>query len=290
MPGRVISACVGLLALAGCTSQAAPVEPSPSPKPESKMILVQVLDREEYAVGNALLDAVPDGSSIAYVPASLLVPVVDGAVPPRQITLGGTPSEPDTLTPLTSAEAAFGLTMDGSWTLDLLAFAGLVDAVGGVIIDVPQVMVLIDDQGSPGSSDIVIRAGRQRLGGVAAAEYATASIPGPYPIDQLTRFRDVWVSVLARLPQSPERLRQILTSLGFLARTTASIDTLLDVLESGRASVLDQSLVEETIAVDVIRAGARPASVLTPEGSRTVSIMFADFMTPDMTDAPVGVS
>lgn len=290
MPGRLVWVCVGLLALAACTSQAAPVQPSPSPTSTPNVILVQVLDREDYAVGNALIDAVPAGSSIAYVPSSLLVPVMDDAIPIREITLGATLSEPDTLAPLTSVEAAFGLAMDGSWSLDLLAFAGLVDAVGGVIIDIPQAVVLIDDEGPPNTSEIVLRSGRQRLGGVAAAEYATASIPGGYPIDQVTRFRDVWVSVLARLPESPERLRQILTSLGFLARTTASIDTLLAVLQSGRASVLDQTLVEEFISVDLIRGGIRPASILTPEGSRTVATMFADFTTPRAPNSSMGVS
>ena len=274
---RSMAWCVGILALTACTSQSAPIEPTPSPILTPQLILVQVLDREEYAVGNALMDATPRGTSIAYVPPSLLVPVVDGAVPTRRITLGATPSEPDTLTPLTSAEAAFDLSMDGSWTLDLLAFAGLVDAVGGVIVEVPEAIVLTDSQGS---GDIVITSGRQRLGGVAAAEYATAAIPGGYPVEQIARFRDVWVSVLARLPDSPERLRQILTSLGFLARTTATIDTLLVVLDSGRVSVLDRALVEQVVAVDVIRGGARPASVLTPEGSRTVATMFADFAAP----------
>lgn len=278
---RALGLCIGVLALTACASQAAPIEPTPTPSLNPQLILVQVLDREEYAVGNGLMDAQAGASSIAYVPSSLLVPIVDGAVPPRLVTLGATPSEPDTLTPKTSVEAAFELTLDGSWTLDLLAFAGLVDAVGGVIVEVPQAIVLA---GPRDAQDIVISAGRQRLGGVAAAEYATSAIPGGYPVDQLTRFRDVWVSVLARLPESPERLRQILTSLGFLARTTATIETLLDVLGAGREAVLTRTFVEELIGVDVIRGGERPASVLTPEGSRTVATMFAAFTAPAALD------
>lgn len=287
VPVSVIATLVvaGLLA-AGCTTPADPVEPTNPPNPE--LILVQVLDRDEYAVGNALMSGSIDdavgvlspSSAIAYVPSSVLVPIV-GASPPRRITLGATPIIPDTLAPRTSAEAAFGLALDGSWTLDFLAFAGLIDAVGGVFVDIPQAVRL----GNPQlPSVMVLPSGRQRLSGIAAAEYVTAELPSGFPIDQLRRFRDVWIAVLARLPDSPERLRQILTSLGFLARTTASVETLLEVLEAGRVAVLDQSMDEQFVSVDIIRGGGRPAAVLTSAGSRTVATMFAEFAAPEPAD------
>ena len=288
-----LGAGIGVLALVlgGCTSSAAPVDPTLQPQIQPRLILVQVLDRSEYAVGNALMSGslpesvsgvaasaaqAPAASSIAYLPASVLVPIV-GATPPRTITLGATPIIPDTLTAKTSTEAAFDLALDGSWTLDVLAFAGLIDAVGGVIIDVPQTVRLTNPQAA---SSIVLPAGRQRLSGIAAAEYVTTDLGRDFPIDQLQRFRDVWIAVLARLPDSPERLRQILTSLGFLARTTATVETLLEVLESGRTTVLDRSIDEQFVTVDVIRGGARPAAVITPAGSRTVATMFAEFAVP----------
>lgn len=278
-------AVVGLL-VGGCTTPADPVEPTTPAQPE--LILVQVLDRDEYAVGNALMSgliddlvgAPPPSSAIAYVPASVLVPIV-GASPPRQVTLGATPIIPDTLAPKASTEAAFGLTLDGSWTLDVLAFAGLIDAVGGVFVDIPQTVRLADPQ-SP--SVMILPSGRQRLSGIAAAEYVTAELPSGFPIDQLQRFRDVWIAVLARLPDSPERLRQILTSLGFLARTTANAETLLEVLEAGRVAVLEQSIDEEFVSADVIRGGGRPAAIVTPAGSRTVATMFAQFTAPEPAD------
>lgn len=298
MPRRAtatLGAGTGALALvlSGCTSAVAPVGPTSPPQIQPRLILVQVLDRSEYAVGNALMsgslplsqsesgfassaDQTPAASSIAYLPASVLVPIV-GVTPPRTITLGATPTIPDTLAPKSSTEAAFDLALDGSWTLDVLAFAGLIDAVGGVFVDLPQAVRLTNPQSE---AAIVLPAGRQRLSGIAAAEYVTTELSRDFPIDQLQRFRDVWIAVLARLPDSPERLRQILTSLGFLARTTASVETLLEVLESGRAAVLDRSIDEQLVTVDVIRGGARPAAVITPAGSRTVATMFAEFAVP----------
>lgn len=262
----------------GCATQAEPA--LPSIVVDSRVILVQVMDRTEYAVSNALMsgsDPIGDaGSSIAYVPASVLVPVVN-ASPPRTVTLGATPEEFDTLAPMRSTEAAFDLALDGSWTLDVLAFAGLVDAVGGVYVDLPQPVRLVNLQSQ---TALTLPEGRQRLSGIEAAEYVTASVRRDFPVNQLQRFRDVWIAVLARLPESPERLREIVNSLGFLARTTASVDTLLLVLGSGRAAVLAQSMDEQFVAVDVIRGGVRPASVLTPAGSRTVATMFAEFTVP----------
>jgi hypothetical protein len=281
--GMISSLAVVAMLTVGCA--AAPQPTSPSTVVESRLILVQVMDRTNYAVGNALMSGSDAGdernSAIAYVPASVLVPVAT-ASPPRTITLGATPDEPDTLAPKRSTEAAFDLDLDGSWTLDVLAFAGLVDAVGGVYIDLPEPVRMVNVQSQ---TTITLTQGRQRLSGIEAAEYVTASVRPTFPVSQLQRFRDVWIAVLARLPESPERLRQIVNSLGFLARTTASVDTLLLVLGSGRAAVLDQAIDEKFVGVDVIRGGVRPASVPTPEGSRTVATMFPDFIAPQGPDS-----
>jgi hypothetical protein len=277
---RVLALGLAGLLAAGCSSEAAPVEPTPTPVESDVLLLVQVQDRSGYATANALMSVAPttstvvspDPAQIAYVPDSLLVPVEAAS-----ITLGATPQQPDTLTPWQSVRAGLGLAVDGSWTLDRLAFAGLIDAVGGIYVDIPQAVQI----GDPDSEAvIVIPAGRQRLGGIAGADYATETWSAG-DASTLQRFRDVWVAVLARLPESPERLRQILTSLGSLARTTTDVDTLQVFLESGRAAVLDRSVDEAEVDVEVIRAGARPASVLSAAGSRTVDTMFASFRLPD---------
>lgn len=286
----------GMLALSACTSQAAPPDPSSSsftgsssspsqPTPtetgaaeiiEPVLLFVQAQDRTGYATGNTLLGTEPAGLrgdiagvQMAFIPPSLLVPVRDSLM-----TLGATATDPDTLTPWESMRAALDLDIEGSWTLDRLAFAGLIDAVGGVFVDVPQAIEVRDEDDQ---SRMVIRAGRQRLDGITAADYATFAVPGEDERDGAVRFRDVWIAVLARLPESPERLRQILTSLGSLARTTTDVDTLLIALSAGRASVLDRSTTEAYVEVQVIRGGDRPASVLSEAGSRTVETMFADF-------------
>lgn len=259
-----------------CSSQAVPVPPAPTP--DSALVLIQVQDRDGYATGNVLMDGGPMVATVAaaFVPSSLLVPI---GQPPqvRSITLGATPDDPDTMTPAVATQDVLDVTIEGSWTLDLLAFAGLIDAVGGVVVDVPDAVVIPGDGNSP---DTFITSGRQRLGGIIGAEYATSTFPAEDPYLQLQRFQDVWTAVVARLPDSPERLRQILTSLGFLARTTVSIETLLMVLESARSSIAEDRLTEDVVDVDVIRGGDRPASIITRKGSRTVATMFPEFVQP----------
>ena len=290
MRGLALVLLTSALAATACAGSSAAPTPAPttSPSPTSVtspvLLLMQVLDVDGYAVDNALIgvtgpggQASPASASIAYVPASLLVPlapVAEGATAPPEITLGATAQQSDTLTPWQSTIAAFDLDVTGSWTLDRLAFAGLIDAVDGVVVEVPRTITV--GEADSGQS-VVLSPGRQRLGGIVGAEYATVHVPGESERDALGRFRDVLTSVLARLPEDPERLRQILTSLGSLARTTTDVDTILAMLAGSHEAILGERMREAYVAVDVIRSGARPASTLSEEGSRTVASMFADF-------------
>ena len=289
MKGLTLLLASALLAVTACaggsvTPPVSPtVEPTPTDAAVSTLLLVQVLAPDGYAVDNALLGvvAVPPmrssaQSRLAFVPASLLVPTVEDG-PSSEITLGATAEQTDTLTPWLSSAAAFDLDVTGSWTLDRLAFAGLIDAVDGVVVDVPRAVDLGGLAGEEPDEGIVISPGRQRLSGVVGADYATVHVPGESEREALERFRDVFVSVLARLPEEPERLRQILTSLGSLARTTTDVDTIMSTLAGAHQALLAENMQEAYVEVDIIRSGARPASILSEEGSRTVASMFADF-------------
>lgn len=74
--------------------------------------------------------------------------------------------------------AAFGLPVDRWARVDFRGFATLVDALGGVAIDVPRTLV---DETYPtedyGTRRLVIPAGRQRLDGAAALAYVRTRAP-----------------------------------------------------------------------------------------------------------------
>lgn len=123
-------------------SEGVPVpDPSPTVTPVEGTLLMQVLDADGYAVGNVVIGIEPEESEpftiMLAVPASLLVPEGDDSV-----TLGTTPSSADTLASVNAIEQGLGIRIDAGITLDRLAFAGLVDAVDGIWVQLDRPILL----------------------------------------------------------------------------------------------------------------------------------------------------
>lgn len=267
-------------ALTACTStpdngNSPTVMPSPDTAIGPSVLVWQVTDEWGYAVQNVVVGTVAveeaPNPRLAYVPASLLVEV--GSEPAAVITLGETPSQPDSGV-AASTSAALDIPIDGSITMDRLAFAGLVDAVGGAWIELPAPEEL------PPNEDgevVTLPAGLVRLDGITAAEYVTAPRPDEPEHVGMERFAVVFGAVLRRLPVSPERIRQLIVNLGSLSRSTVDVDVVVVALDRARIGFRSQEEEQVFVSVDVIRGGARPASVLNAVGSRTVESMFASF-------------
>lgn len=245
------------------------------PTDQPGALLVQVLTADDYAVSNVLLGVpsqpVTNTPRLAYLPGSLLIDDPAGGAP---LTLGLTPSEPDTLSAVTAIDQQFGLEINGGITLDRLAFAGLIDAVGGVWINVPERLFIPRTEGG---LPLVVSRGWQRLDGITGTDYATLREPGRGEDAVLHRFSLVFTEVLRRLPVAPERLRQLFTNLGSLAASTTTTETLMSVFAQARDGVLLRTDTQVFVEVAVIRDGLSPASVVTERGSRTVATMFFDF-------------
>ena len=207
--------------------------PTVAPLEAEPTLLVQVRDDTFTNVGNVLVALADDGSGAQlYLPHSLAM----AAVGNRQETLGATGAAPIQQAPdLVAAQT--GVRTDGALVLDRLAFAGLVDAVGGIQVDVPATIAFVD---RAGTTLAVIPAGSQTLDGPEAALYATYRTPGAPPEEQYLRFQQAWNAVLPLLPDSVDRMRAILGSLGALARSTQSIAPLAEFLtdagETARAA------------------------------------------------------
>ena len=270
------------LALGACTA-ADGSDPGPAPStsqvPDQQpgLLVVQVLNEVDYAIDNVLIGVPPQPAKrsprLAYLPGSVLVPGESGEV---SVTLGRTPQQPDTRAAVVALEAEFDLSIDGGLTLDRLAFAGLIDAVGGVWINVPNQLFIPRPEGE---LPLVVRSGWQRLNGITGADYATLRGPGEDESMTLQRFAAVFAETLRRLPATPERLRQLFTNLGSLAPSTTTTETLIDVFSQARAGMAEASDMQVFVEVALIRGGSSPASVVTERGSRTVRAMFADFKT-----------
>ena len=287
--GRVILVAVGALAIvlglgvvSLLTSEGVPT-PNPSPTQEQveQTLLLQVLDGDGYARGNVVIGIEPPGTDpltvLIAMPASVLVPQGDDSV-----TLGVTPQSADTLAAVTAIEQGFGLRIDAGLTLDRLAFAGLVDGVDGVWVELdrPVLLPAIGEE----ERLRVLGPGWVKLDGIAAADYAVLRIPGESETDRVERFLGLLEDALERLPRTDDQVRQLLTSLGSLAQSTVPTDDLVPFLKTVRADIGSDRVRAEVLPVELIRGGARPASIAAPDADALVQALFPDArVTPEGT-------
>lgn len=266
----VIVLGLGGLALVRSADGADPA-PTASPGAEVQTLLLQVLDGDGYARGNVIIgidssDSEPSADML-LVPASLLLPQGDGVA-----TLGMTPRSADTLAGVTAIEEGLGVRIDAGLTLDRLAFAGLVDSVGGVAVELdrPVLLPAIGDE----ERRRVLGPGWVSMDGIAAADYAVLVVAGESDETRTQRFLDVLTDILRRLPKTDDEMRQVLTSLGSLAPSTVPTEDLVPFLLTVRSDVAQDRIRTEVLPVDVIRGGVRPASVMTAEGEALVGTLF----------------
>ena len=247
-----VALAMGLVVLANRDDPTPPPPPTPTASPTVEpleaepTLLVQLRDDTFTNVGNVLVGLTEDTSGAQlYLPHSLAI----AAVGNRQETLGATGAAPIQQAPdLVAAQT--GVRTDGAFVLDRLAFAGLVDAVGGIEVEVPATIAFVD---RAGTTLAVIPAGTQTLDGPEAALYATYRAPGAPPEDQFVRFQQAWNALLPKLPDSVDRMRAILGSLGALARSTESIAPLSEFLTRAGESARGTAWRSDSI---LVRSGA----------------------------------
>jgi hypothetical protein len=287
--GRVVLVAFGALAIvlglgvvSLLTSEGVPT-PNPSPTQEQveQTLLLQVLDGDGYARGNVVIGIEPPGTDpltvLLAMPASVLVPQGDDSV-----TLGVTPQSADTLAAVTAIEQGFGLRIDAGLTLDRLAFAGLVDGVDGVWVELdrPVLLPAIGEE----ERLRVLGPGWVKMDGIAAADYAVLRIPGESETDRVERFLGLLEDALERLPRTDDQMRQLLTSLGSLAQSTVPTDDLVPFLKTVRTDIGSDRLRAEVLPVELIRGGARPAAIAAPDADALVQALFPDArVTPEGT-------
>ena len=212
-----------------------PANPSPSPTSlvERPTLLVQLRDDSLRTVDNVVMGLHPtaagEGAVAMYLPGDLVVDLREGL----DETTGDLGVRPIAdAGPLMSAQT--GVRVDGAFVMDRLAFAGLVDAVGGVELDLSAPLVTKDGFGNITG---IIPVGTRTLDGPQAAVYALYLGPDEPEIARQERFARVWQEVLAKLPENPERVRAILGNLGALARSTDVTVMLADYLTATGAAV-----------------------------------------------------
>lgn len=246
-----------------------------------RTLLLQVRDEQGQAVNSILLaTGVGGGPTFGLLlPPTLLVPV------PGWTTLQQTVSAPDTLQSRNGVSMLLGVRVDASLVLDRLALAALVDSMAGIPMKVDRSVAVVKD----GVVVSEVPAGMGVLDGVSAADYAMTLPDGRPERERLERFADVVRRILRGLPESPEAMRQVVLSLGSLAKSTATNDELVEMLvllQQDAAAGLFEPLalptttvrgagpvtVDPDLAVDLVHE-VMPDAVLDPGESSGVRVV-----------------
>jgi len=264
----VASAVIGFL-----LTRADSVEPLPEPKPSPSAtevrttpgtLLLQLKDSGGRAVVNMLLGGQPTehaGSSLT-LPPGLLIPT------PGVIALESTPGSADTLAAKNGVSTLLLVRVDATLTLDRLALAGLVESVHGITVDAGLGTITLD--------------------GVMAADYATKPRPGEAESARQARAMAVIAQALRGLPGNDESMRQLLASLGSLARSSATNDELIPLLAQVRDDALSGTMLRADLPVTVVSTGATDTAVVdSAKSAPLIASMFpTDLLTTGETPLP----
>ena len=202
--------------------------PSPSPTttgPVQQTLLMQVRNDEQVAVNNVLLGTRrdPEEGVMLGVQPRLLVDVPAGTQSVVELTGQSTNASLSQR----SLSNLLGVQIDATWTLDRLAFSGLVDSIGGIYLDVKTPVVF---RGPSGKVLFTLPKGIAKLDGPMAATYVLTRLPGEPESARMARYQEVVRQVLLGLPVDKAKLELLLGSLGALSRTTVPVDALSDIL------------------------------------------------------------
>jgi len=273
----VIAATVGIL-----VSRQQPVVPPPDnpPGPVNRTLLVQLRDSRLLAQGSVLMGVEENSRLVNLWWTGQWWIDQNGTQEVSAADLGRRP------VPylMDTVQNQLGVRVDDAWVLDRLAFAGLVDAVSGVRLDVTELTVYRTDKGT----SAVLPAGMSTLTGAQAADYVLdASL-----IDEqvrLQRFQAVWDQIVRRFPTDPDKARTLVVSLGALSKATMPAEQLAVLLADAHELRVTEKYGEAQVALDgqnSVRVrpaqGVRVAYALDPFATaRRVSRVFEAFPGPD---------
>lgn len=258
MHKRAVAALVLLLAVVAATvvilieGRGAQPAPEPSPQtPVQRTLLVQVRDPALLALGSVLLGVRDDRHlDELLLPADWWIDQLG----PQEVSVAELGRKPVPYA-IETMQAQVQTPVDNAWVMDRLAFAGLVDAVDGVRVDVPDRAAYLTEQGTPR----ILDRGVTQMTGAQAADYVLDSSLRNERV-RAARFAAVWDQILRRFPADTERARALVVSLGALSKATMDTDELADYLSRARGLLVAGDRTQALVPLD--RADAvrvRPA-------------------------------
>jgi anionic cell wall polymer biosynthesis LytR-Cps2A-Psr (LCP) family protein len=231
------------------------VEPPPAtaasdPALRQPTLLVQLRGDDQLAAATALLavGGPSERGTMVLIPSNLYLDAPTGG----NLPLSEVARLPDANASADAISDLIGVRVDGTFVMDPAAFAGLVDAVGGITASVD---VNVTETDAEGTTTIVVPAGTQRLTGLQATKFATYLAPGEPEQARLARFQQVFRLVMASLPAEPTQIDPILTSLGSLGRSTVPTSQLGEFFSRFHSYVVSDEVDYPGLPVTKIETG-----------------------------------
>jgi len=200
-------------------------------------------------------DPVARTASVALLPSRTLATVTGRG----QLPLGKAVATRDTSAAAAAVSDLLGVTVDGVWRLAPETFAGLIDTLGGVTVDV--------DRDVTAGGAVVLHAGPgQHLGGASAVAFAQSLDPSEDETARLARLQTVLDAVIAALPGDPAKLATTVAALGGGSEVTLPPDRLTVVLSQlVAARTRSASPVFSILPVTTLEAGGDTVSYRVEE-------------------------
>lgn len=253
--------------------------PDEPPEPVTQTLLVQLRDPDLLALGSVLMGVDEQRLSQLWWTPEWWIDQLG-----RQEVSAADMGRKSIQYSMQTVQDQIAVRVDDAWVLDRLAFAGLVDAVGGVRLDVSETTSYVTHAGDRA----LLSPGVQDLTGAQAADYVLDSSLRDETV-RLRRFQAVWDQVLRRFPTDPEKARTLVVSLGTLSKATMPSEDLSALLSSARDRQVTGASVEARIRLDTANTvrvrpaqGVRQAFALNPRATaRRLEPVFGSFPLPD---------
>ena len=225
--------------------------PAPTPPRTQRTLLLSVSGTDGAARASSLLayDPAPRRASLVLIPPNTLTDVagLGNVVLANALRLGGPTAARESVSDL------MGVTVDHDWTLTADGFAGLVDRVGGVTVDV-DADVVVDRR-------VVLRAGgAQKLAGSTALTYATYVARGQDQITSQARFQRVLEALFAALPPDGPGIAATIIGLGPGSRSSWDPVPLGEFVDGVRKAQAEDRYEPQVLPVTPIDAGSGTAA------------------------------
>lgn len=202
------------------------------PTEEIQNLMFALIDDNQVIISVTIIRQSDDEKKLSVVnidPTTLIVPPGQGFVPISDAGLQGSFDGVDK-----AISGALGIPIDGSIYLQRLAYAGLVDSIGGITVNSENLYRVSE----VGELPRYVRLGTALLTGSDAAGYAMLQSKFESTDEFMTRGNQVLRAVFENLQGDEERVDEIFSALGSIARSNVPTSSIARLIIELRAENL----------------------------------------------------